>query len=98
MHRRSFIKTTALVSGAYALANTATLVEIVGPHELLWFDRSMRWAQIAFVEIDPGKYDPDFWLDYFKRLHLDGILLSAGGRVAFYPTQIPLYYSFRCSL
>ncbi|PIQ21725.1 MAG: hypothetical protein COW65_07410 [Cytophagales bacterium CG18_big_fil_WC_8_21_14_2_50_42_9] len=66
MHRRSFIKTTALIGGAYALASTATLAEIVSPQELLWFDRSMRWAQLAFVETDPEKYDPDFWLDYFN--------------------------------
>ncbi|RDC64439.1 beta-galactosidase trimerization domain-containing protein [Adhaeribacter pallidiroseus] len=92
MHRRSFIKTTAVVGGAYALASTATLAKIIEPKELPWFNRSMRWAQLAFVETDPEKYDPDFWLDYFKRLHLDGVLLSAGGSVAFYPTQIPLHY------
>jgi hypothetical protein len=44
------------------------------------------------VENDPGKYDPDFWLDYFKRIHADGVLLSAGGIVAFYPTDIPLHH------
>lgn len=25
----------------------------------------MRWAQMVFVEDDPGNYDPRFWLDYF---------------------------------
>ncbi|MBX5496959.1 MAG: beta-galactosidase, partial [Bryobacteraceae bacterium] len=52
----------------------------------------MRWAQLAFVENDPGSYDPQFWLDYFRRIHADGVCLSAGGCVAFYPTQIPLHY------
>lgn len=52
----------------------------------------MRWAQLAFVERDPGHYDPDFWLTYFKRIHADGALLSAGGVVAFYPTTIPLHH------
>jgi hypothetical protein len=52
----------------------------------------MRWAQLAFVEDDPGRYDPVFWLDYFKRIHADGACLSAGGCVAFYPTRIPLHY------
>jgi hypothetical protein len=60
--------------------------------EVPWFDRSMRWAQLAFVENDPGRYDPDFWLSYFKRIHADGVLLSAGGVVAFYPTEIPLHH------
>jgi len=57
-----------------------------------WFGRSMRWAQLAFVENDPGKFDPDFWLSYFKRIHADGVLLSAGGVVAFYPTDVPLHH------
>lgn len=57
-----------------------------------WFNKSMRWAQLAFVETDPGHYDPDFWLAYFKKIHADGALLSAGGVVAFYPTDIPLHH------
>src|SRR5512143_2627136 len=57
-----------------------------------WFDRPMRWAQLAFVEDDPGRYDPKFWLDYFQRIHADAACLSAGGCVAFYPTKIPLHY------
>jgi Hypothetical glycosyl hydrolase 6/Beta-galactosidase trimerisation domain len=57
-----------------------------------WYDRPMRWAQLAFVEDDPGNYDLQFWLDYFKRIHADGACLSAGGVVAFYPTKLPLHY------
>lgn len=60
-----------------------------------WYDRPMRWAQVAFVEDDPGNYDLDFWLDYFKRLHVDAACLSAGGVVAFYPTDIPMHYRSR---
>jgi hypothetical protein len=57
-----------------------------------WYGRPMRWAQLAFVEDDPGNYDPAFWLDYFKRIHADAACLSAGGVVAFYPTEVPLHY------
>jgi hypothetical protein len=57
-----------------------------------WFDRSMRWAQLVLVENDPGNFDPDFWLDYFKRVHADAACLSAGGIVAYYPTSIPLHH------
>ncbi len=52
----------------------------------------MRWAQLSFVEDDPGNYDLQFWLDYFQRIHADATILNAGGCVAFYPTQIPLHY------
>ena len=57
-----------------------------------WFDRPMRWAQVAFTEDDPGNYDLAMWLAYFKQIHADAACLSAGGCVAFYPTKIPLHY------
>ncbi|MDR2914851.1 MAG: beta-galactosidase trimerization domain-containing protein [Tannerella sp.] len=100
MHRRNFIKNVSIaggsiafsgisgISGFSAIASNARTTQQEEP----WFNRSMRWAQLAFVENDPGKYDPDFWLDYFKKAHIDGVLLSAGGIVAFYPTEIPLHH------
>jgi Hypothetical glycosyl hydrolase 6 len=57
-----------------------------------WFDRPMRWAQLTLVETDPGRYDPQLWLDYFTRIHADAACLSAGGVVAYYPTAIPLHH------
>jgi hypothetical protein len=105
MDRRHFIRNTSVLGGSVALSATPALANILLqpaalpiPAGLLatgdqpWFDRSMRWAQLAFVERDPERYDPDFWLDYFKRIHADGALLSAGGVVAFYPTTIPFHH------
>lgn len=57
-----------------------------------WFDRPMRWAQLTLAENDPGRFDPNFWLDYFRRVHADAACLSAGGCVAYYPTKIPLHH------
>jgi hypothetical protein len=57
-----------------------------------WFDRPMRWAQLTLVENDPGRFDPAFWLDYFRRIHADAATLSAGGIVAYYPTAVPLHH------
>jgi hypothetical protein len=98
--RRTFIKSAAGVSAAY-VAGVGTF-EMVGAAPLMgapesagsgnWYDRPMRWAQLSFVEDDPGNYSLDFWLDYFKKVHADAALLDAGGCVAFYPTQIPLHY------
>ncbi|WP_373330760.1 alpha-amylase family protein [Salmonirosea aquatica] len=99
MERRAFIKNTGLWGGTLALTGTAVLANsrsdtghYYTPQGTLWLDGPMRWAQLAFVERDPGHYDPDFWLAYFKRIHADGALLSAGGVVAFYPTEIPLHH------
>ena len=57
-----------------------------------WFDRPMRWAQLNLTEDDPANMDIGFWLDYFKRIHAEGVCLTAGGVVAFYPSRIPLHH------
>jgi hypothetical protein len=86
MNRREFIQASTVGT---LLAANADPQAVSQPG---WYDRPMRWAQLAFVEDDPGNYDPAFWLDYFRRIHADGACLSAGGCVAFYPTKIPLHY------
>jgi hypothetical protein len=55
-------------------------------------DKPMRWAQLTLVEDDPGKFDLHFWLDYFQRTKSDAVCLSAGGCVAYYPTQVPFHH------
>jgi hypothetical protein len=52
----------------------------------------MRWAQLTLVEDDPGKFDLQFWLDYFRRTRSDAVCLSAGGCVAYYPTEVPFHH------
>ena len=96
MNRREFIKNGTLAGGGLALAGSSVLAKdpaaLLAADEGAWFGKSMRWAQLAFVESDPGSFDPDFWLGYFKKIHADGALLSAGGIVAFYPTDVPLHH------
>jgi hypothetical protein len=91
MKRRNFIKTTA-VGGAYAIVGPSLVSNFSFPQKEPWFDRPMRWAQLTLVENDPGQFDPDFWLSYFKRIHADGTCLSAGGVVAYYPTEVPFHH------
>ena len=99
--RRTFLKNAAGVSAACvvgfkdegAAAAEASAGEARSDVQNgAWYDRPMRWAQLSFVEDDPGNYDLAFWLDYFKRIHAEAALLDAGGCVAFYPTQVPLHY------
>ncbi len=93
MERRDFVKTT-IMGGAYALISSRPLGSVAKPVTAndSWFDRPMLWAQLVLVENDPGSFDPDFWLDYFKKVHADAACLSAGGIVAYYPTTIPLHH------
>jgi Hypothetical glycosyl hydrolase 6/Beta-galactosidase trimerisation domain len=92
VNRREFLQTVA--SGALLTTSSRSDAGIVAPPAQTagWYERPMRWAQVAFVENDPGNFHPAFWLDYFRRIHADGACLSAGGCVAFYPTKIPLQY------
>jgi hypothetical protein len=102
--RRTFIKQasgfTACVTGVEGngAANAFSISfgkDAVDSSSAEWYDRPMRWAQLAFVEDDPGNYDLSFWLYYFSRVHADAACLSAGGVVAFYPTEVPLHYRSR---
>jgi len=92
MNRRNFLKNTTAIGGVFAFGSLPSMANIIPTGEEPWFNKSMRWAQLAFVDNDPGRCDPDFWLDYFKRIHADGALLSAGGVSAFYPTEVPLHH------
>jgi hypothetical protein len=94
MQRRNFIKIAGAIGGMIAGNQFKAFGQKYQstPPAPAWYDKTMRWAQLAFVENDPGQCDPDFWLSYFKRIHADGALLSAGGVVAFYPTNIPLHH------
>jgi len=88
LSRRAFLEMSGLAAfSGLAPGGSATLEAEAG-----WFDRPMRWAQLTLVEDDPARYDPQFWLDYFKRIHADAACLSAGGCVAYYPTKIRLHY------
>ncbi len=82
MTRRNFL----------AAASAAALTPDPRPPAPDWCDRPMRWAQLTLVENDPGQFDPQFWLDYFRRTRSDAVCLSAGGCVAYYPTKVPLHH------
>jgi Hypothetical glycosyl hydrolase 6/Beta-galactosidase trimerisation domain len=96
--RREFLQATA---GAGAIASVAIPPALASAPQAFsspdampagWFDHPMRWVQLTLVENDPGRFDPAFWLDYFRRLHADAATLSAGGIVAYYPTDVPLHH------
>jgi hypothetical protein len=99
--RRTFLQASAVAGAAATLsqiagrpAHGATVTAAVVPSPS-WADRPMRWAQLTLVENDPGSFDLQFWLDYFRRTHSDAVCLSAGGCVAFYPTEVPFHHRSR---
>jgi hypothetical protein len=98
MNRRDLLKITGTAGATVALGAASWLqldaAEPSGPtvRAPTWVDRPMRWAQLTLVEDDPGKWDAQFWLDYFKRTQSDAVCLSAGGCVAYYPTKVPFHH------
>ncbi|HYT75686.1 MAG TPA: twin-arginine translocation signal domain-containing protein, partial [Vicinamibacterales bacterium] len=93
--RREFLHVTAAAGALASVGVTSSDMGSQTPRQPAgsgWFDRPMRWVQLTLVENDPGRFDPQFWLDYFRRLHADAATLSAGGIVAYYPTEIPLHH------
>src|SRR6266705_245184 len=93
--RRSFLKAATFCGGSVIVEglglehSTALAMKKDSPG---WIERPMRWAQLTLVEDDPGKFSVQFWLDYFGRTHSDAVCLSAGGCVAYYPTQIRFHH------
>jgi len=89
--RREFLE-IATAAGLFASVTDTHGMAAQQTPQRDWFDEPMRWVQLTLVENDPGRFDARFWLDYFRRLHADAATLSAGGIVAYYPTDIPLHH------
>jgi hypothetical protein len=98
INRRSFLKTASgagatLALGSWSWPRPAAAGTAAAPAPPpSWVEKPTRWAQLTLVEDDPGKFDPQFWLDYFKRTRSDAVCLSAGGCVAYYPTKVPFHH------
>ncbi len=70
--------------------NTPTENEILLPPP--WYKRTKRWGQTNLTEIDPTRYDSEFWREHWRRTRVQGIIINAGGIVAYYPSQYKLQY------
>lgn len=66
-----------------------------GSHPTAWYHSATRWTQLTLVEDDPIRFDPDQWIDIFKRTKSNAACLSAGGYIAYYPSKVPYHYVSR---
>jgi hypothetical protein len=57
-----------------------------------WYLRTYRWGQTNMTEQDPIQYDIAWWRDYWKRTAVEGVIINAGGIVAYYPSKFPLQH------
>src|ERR1039457_7568216 len=82
--RRDFLQTTF----AGAAASTAQ-TEAGVP----WYRRACRSGQTNITERDPVRYDIPWWREFWKRTVVQGVIINAGGIVAYYPSKFPLHRS-----
>jgi hypothetical protein len=57
-----------------------------------WFRKTYRWGQTNIAENDPLRYDIAWWREHWKRTAVQGVIINAGGIVAYYPSKEPLHY------
>jgi hypothetical protein len=101
--RRAFLKKSAAATIAFASVDFAALAagatkdgpvstKAVLSDALPWYRRALRWGQTNITEIDPQRYDIAWWRQHWKRTQVQGVILNAGGIVAYYPSKFPLHY------
>ncbi len=57
-----------------------------------WYKTTWRWCQTNLTEIDAKDCDIEFWKKYWEENQIQGIIVNAGGIVAYYPSKYPLQY------
>jgi hypothetical protein len=81
----------------FIAAATAAIVTVPGavaaaPNAEPWFRRTVRWGQTNITEKDPVRYDVKWWREFWKRTQVQGVVINAGGIVAYYPSKFPLQH------
>ncbi|MBA2561541.1 MAG: beta-galactosidase, partial [Chitinophagaceae bacterium] len=95
--RRDFLKQAALATSYLTIFNPFTVGtnKIAGaisniPDEP-WYRKVTTWGQVNITERDAENYDINWWRKYWKRTLTKGVIINAGGIVAYYPSKIPLH-------
>lgn len=74
--------------GSVAATSVSPKMETSEP----WYRRTLRWGQTNLVEIDPMRYDDAWWRQYWRDTKVQGLIVNAGGIVAYYPSEFPLHH------
>jgi len=56
-----------------------------------WYGRAVRWGQTNIREADVDAYDVQWWRAHWRRTAVQGVVVNAGGIVAYYPSEVPLH-------
>jgi hypothetical protein len=92
INRREFIKTgTVAGTGSFFILNSGPGLGNTRT-DRPWYRRTVRWGQTNITERDAAGYDIDWWRGHWRKTRVQGIIVNAGGIVAYYPSQYPLHY------
>lgn len=91
----SLASTNLLLSASGSVATDTTATALQKDTDDPWFRRITRWGQTNITEKDPIIYDIKWWREHWKKTQVQGVIINAGGIVAYYPTKIPLHYQAR---
>jgi len=97
-NRRSFLKhataaTVSLLNANLLLAGTENPTAGDPAAEIPWYRKVTRWGQTNITEADPKRYDIGWWRGYWKRTQTQGVIINAGGIVAYYPSFVPFHHA-----
>jgi hypothetical protein len=65
---------------------------MMGERQRAWYERVRRWGQTNLTEEDPAVCDVDWWRAHWRRTRVQGVIVNAGGIVAYYPSGLDLHY------
>jgi len=92
--RRIFLASSASVASVLLTDPLFAFQPVIkqGDKDDKWYTKMRRVGQHNLNEYDPKILDIDNWVNYWVDLKLDTIILTAGGFIAMYPTNIPCHY------
>ncbi len=82
------VTTVAALASSSIEAQTQPTTDASPP----WYRRAARWGQTNIAEADIERYDIAWWRKHWKRTEVQGVVINAGGIVAYYPSRFPLHY------
>ena len=56
-----------------------------------WYQTTLRLGQTNLVELDPTRFDAKWWREYWRKTHVHGVIINAGGIVTYYPSKFKFH-------
>jgi len=95
LSRRGFLEQAQWSFLTPARATQSPPPAVATAADLPWYRRACRWGQTNISEKDPQHYDVEWWRQHWRKTHVQGVIINAGGIVAYYPSRFQLHYRAR---